>query len=422
MKLSEKLAALCAIVAALPLMIVSLTAFSGFSSSSRSQAVEQLKKDSRTAASIYDKRLDEMRSAAQQIAVDISNKALVSNESTDGNTGAAWARLQDMLPRAQNEFNLDFLIVADPTGRVIARHNDKPAAGESLTTGAEKNPLAEKVIADANLLRNSSLASAVVERSERLAKLGLENVAQVRRGNEISASDALMVEASAPIFSAGRFVGVVLIGQMLNNYYMARTGANPLQTPLVTEVRQTLQHPSERISGAVIALGDVIIASSVVSASSGDKPALLSANSLPTANDEVITEGKQNFAIAWQTIKAFDGSPVGAIGCAVSADELNGASSSLKLTLMLLALAATLLAGFVGYLFGRYLSARINALTDAASRMSLGELSAPVRDDNLQGKPLLPEILFKDEITNLSYKLDEMRESFRQAIERLKKR
>lgn len=422
MKLSEKLAALFAIIAALPLMMAAIVAVSMLSSNSRHQALEILRKEARIAAGLYDKRLSEMRAAAQQIAVDISNKALVSNESTDGNSNTAWARLQDMLPRAQNEFNLDFLIVADTTGQVIARHNDKPGAGETLTAADNKNPLVEKVISDANLIRNLSLASAVVEGGERLARLGLDNLAQVRLGSEVKASEALMIEASAPIFSAGRFVGVVLIGQMLNNYYAARAGATALQMPLVAEIRQLIQPSPDKDSGAVIALGDVIIASSIFVSGSGDKPLLLGLRRLSVQNDEVIEEGNRNFALSWQPLKAFDGSQIGAIGMAIPADEIGGVSASLKLTLMLLALIAALLAGAAGYLFGRYLSLRLIALADATSRMSLGELSAQVRDDTLPGRPWIPELLLTDEITHLSNKLDEMRESFRQAIERLKKR
>jgi hypothetical protein len=422
MKLSEKLAALCAIIAALPLMIAAIVTVSALSSNTRNQALDQLKKESRSAANTYEKRLDEMRVTAQQIAVDISNKALVSTESTDGNSTTAWARLQDMLPRAQNEFNLDFLIVADITGRVIARHNDKPGPSETLTIGEDKNPIVEKVISDANLLRNIAIASALVERGERLTKLGLDSVAQVRAGNEIKTGEALIIESCAPIFSAGRFVGVVLIGQMLNNYYAARTGASALQTPLVAEIRQVMLPAPDKEAGAVIALGEVIIASSIFASSSGDKPALLAASHSLAAGDEVITEGKRNFAISWQPIKSFDGTQVGAIGVAVSADEIGSIGASLKFTLLLITLLAALLAGGTGYLFGRYLSLRLNALTDAASRMSVGELSAPIRDDSSSGKGWIPELLLKDEISNLSIKLDEMRESFRQAIERLKKR
>jgi HAMP domain-containing protein len=426
MKLSEKFAALCAIIAALPLMIAAIVTVSALSSNIRTQALEQLKKEARSAANTYEKRLDAMRITAQQIAVDISNKALVSNESTDGsstggNHTTAWARLQDMLPRAQNEFNLDFLIVADTTGRVIARHNDKPGAGETLTTGEDKNPIVAKVISDANLIRNIAVSSAVVEQGERLTRLGLDNMAQVRAGNEVKISEALVIESCAPIFSAGRFVGVVLIGQMLNNYYAARPGANALQTPLVAEIRQVIQPAPDKEAGAVIALGEVIIASSIFASGSSDKPTLLGANHLSAAGDEVLTESKRNFALSWQPIKSFDGTQIGAIGVAVSADEIGNIGASLKFTLMMITLLAAVLAGGIGYLFGRYLSLRLNVLTDAAARMSVGELSAPVRDDS-SGKQWIPELLLKDEISNLSTKLDEMRESFRQAIERLKKR
>src|SRR5262245_4909494 len=220
MKLSLKLGALCAVGVALPVLIVAAFALSAFSSYSHAQAIEQLKQDSRAALSVYQKRLDELRAAAQQIAVDIANKALVTSDRGQQENTSAWARLQDLLPRAQNEFNLDFLIVADPTGRVIARHNDKPAAGELLTSSSEKNLLAEKVITEGIQLHNVGLAAATVEGSERLTRLGLDSVAQVRAGEQVKVRDGLMIEASAPIFSGGRFIGVVLIGQMLNNYYV----------------------------------------------------------------------------------------------------------------------------------------------------------------------------------------------------------
>jgi HAMP domain-containing protein len=422
MKLSEKLAAFCAILAALPLMVAAIFTVSALSSNARQQALEQLKREARSAAGTYERRLDAMRATAQQIAVDVSNKALVSNEGGEGNSPNAWARLQDMLPRAQNEFNLDFLIVADTTGRVIARHNDKPGTGESLTSGEDKNPIVEKVISDANLIRNVALAAALIESGERLRRLGLDSLAQVRSGSEVRTGEALMIEACAPIFSAGRFVGVVLIGQMLNNYYTARTGASALQTPLVAEIRQLIQPAPDQQAGAVIALGETIIASSVFASATGDKPALLAAPHTPAAGEEIIEEGGRNYALSWQPIKALDGAPLGAIGVAVLADEIGSLGASLKFTLMLITLLAALLAGAAGYLFGRYLSLRLNALTDAATRMSVGELSAPVRDENLSGKPWLPDFLLKDEVSQLSFKLDEMRESFRQAIERLKKR
>src|SRR4030095_15702537 len=132
-------------------------------------AQEQLRSDARAAASLADKRLIELRAAAQALADEIANRALVSTDNLDRSNTAAWARLQDLLPRAQNENSLDFVIVTDPLGRVTARQNDRPVAGETLM-GADQNPLAERVIAGGNL----PVAAGVVERGERYSRLGLD--------------------------------------------------------------------------------------------------------------------------------------------------------------------------------------------------------------------------------------------------------
>jgi HAMP domain-containing protein len=80
------------------------------------------------------------------------------------------------------------------------------------------------------------------------------------------------------------------------------------------------------------------------------------------------------------------------------------------------------LAGAAGFVFGLSLGDRLNNLTDVASRWSLGELSAPARD----GTPILsrwiPAEYLRDEVNRLAQQLDQMRDSFRQAIERMKKR
>lgn len=417
MRLSLKLGLLCAIVALLPFLLLALFVLSSGTSANRTASLEQLQANSRIVAGLYEKRLEAMRAAAAQLAVDVANKALVSSDNQQAENGAAMARLQDLLPRAQNDYSLDFLIVADPTGRVIARHNDRPRPGESLTAGDELNPIAAKIIADAAQLRNLPNAGTVVESGERLTRLGLESVAQVRTGNEVKTSDALVMEAAAPIFSNGRFVGVVLIGQMLNNYYKGRSG-NALQTPLVAETRPLIQR-GDQTAGAVIALGNTIIASSVLAANGGDRPLLLGANHQADATTETLTEESRRYAIAWQPIKSPDGTIIGSLGAALADSDM---ATGISFTRLLIpGLVAALLAGALGYFVGSTLASRLKRLSKAASRMGLGELSAPVRDDAFFKKSL-PSFLFKDEVANLGKQMDEMRESFRQAIERLKKR
>ena len=421
MRLSFKLGALCAVAAFIPLIIVSLLILSEVSAQSRRQALEHLRSDARVAVSLFDKRLIELRATAQALADEIANRALVSSDNLDRNNPAAWARLQDQLPRAQSEASLDFVIVTDPLGRVIARHNDRPSPGETLLGAGDKNPIAERVIAGGNL----PVASCVIERGERYVRLGLDRIAQVRLSNGSTIDEALMIEAGAPIFSGGRFVGVVLIGQMLNTYYKSRASSSPLQTPLVAEARQTLFHSGEEDAGALVSLDKAIVASSVPpdnTRESASGPALVGALRDTVKTEEFFEDGARRYSVAWQPLKTIDGTPVGAIGIARPAREMEGATGAGHVITILIGAIASLLAAGAGFMFGRGIGARLEDLRDAASRWSLGELSTPARDREPFLARWIPAEFLRDEINQLAEQLDQMRETFRQALERIRKR
>jgi HAMP domain-containing protein len=106
----------------------------------------------------------------------------------------------------------------------------------------------------------------------------------------------------------------------------------------------------------------------------------------------------------------------------VSSAELRGPISALRTLLFIVSAIGCLLAGGAGLLFGRSLASRVNALSDSANRMSLGELSTPVRDPGeAEAKNGLATVM-RDEISQLAEQIDQARESFRQAIERLRRR
>jgi HAMP domain-containing protein len=417
MRLSYKLAVLAAFAALFPLLFISPLVLSKVSTHAREHALDQLRSDSRAAGSLYEKRVAQLRSVAQTLAVEIATRALVSIDSLDRNSAPAMARLQDMLPRTQSDASLDFIVVSDPLGRVIARHNDRPSPGEMLLSPGDANPVAERVLTGTSL----PVASCSIERGERYARLGLDRTAPVRLANGSLTDDALVIEACAPIFSGGRIAGAVLIGQMLNTYYKPRAVASSLQTPLVAEVRQTLARAGEEDAGALIALGRVIVASSIPPIAEGG-PALLGSVHDPEKVEEVLQQGERSYNVAWQPLKSLDGAAIGAIGVARPSRELEGSAGAVRATIFLIAAIAVVLAGAAGFVFGLSLGDRLNNLTDVASRWSLGELSAPARD----GTPLLsrwiPAEYLRDEVNRLAQQLDQMRDSFRQAIERMKKR
>lgn len=421
MRLSFKLGALCAAATLVQLIIVFILVSSQISSRARGQGLEHLRSDARAASALCEKRLVEMRAAAEELADEIANRALVSGDTLDRNNPSAWARLQDLLPRAQNESSLDFVVVTDPLGRVIARQNDRPVPGETLLGSDDKNPVLERVISGGNL----PIASCVIERGDRYARLGLGRIAQVHLLDGSTIDEALMIEAGAPIFGGGRLVGFVVIGQMLNTYYKPRPATNPLQTPLVAEVRHKLFRESEETAGAVIALGDAIVASSVppdAADSSTREPALAGAHHEITKQEETLNASDRNYTVAWQPLKSLDGTVVGAIGIARSAEEIEWASQSVRATVALIGAVFILLACSAGFMFGRSLASRLEELTRVANRWSLGDLSTPARDNNSFLARWVPLKFLSDEITQLATQLDTTRESFRQALERMRKR
>jgi HAMP domain-containing protein len=384
MRLSLKLAAICLISAAAPSLLILLAL------SSRKMAAELprevLIRESRAALSLFEKRLSEMKLAAQRLANQISLKISQGE--------AARAELQDLLANAREQMSLDFLIVADKQGRVLARHNNLPAPDENILSGGAKNLLAERVISG-----GEPMAACLSEGGQMLSRLDLELPARVQRKDGSALEEALIIEAAAPIFNRDQFVGIVLIGQMLNNYYKFPPGASGLKVPLVAEVRQTLYPDQASRAGAILLLGDTVVASSLI-----DSGNVVLLGARVSASQEAI----DGYAVWLQPIKSLDGSQIGSLGIAVRAqgDQVNW----LSLVILSLALMA---AGIAGYRIGASLSSRLVGLSEAVSRMSVGELSTPVRDGHGPSA---------DEIGQLAQQLEQMRESFRQAVGRLRRR
>ena len=193
----------------------------------------------------------------------------------------------------------------------------------------------------------------------------------------------------------------------------------------MAEARQTLYRSGEEDAGALIALDRVIVASSVppdVTRESASGPALVGTVHDTAKTEEASRDGARSYTVAWQPLKAIDGTAIGAIGIARPEKEMEGAAEAVRATTILIGAIASLLAGGAGFMFGRGLGSRIDDLGDAAGRWSLGDLSTPARDLEPFLARWIPVEFLRDEINQLAQQLDQMRETFRQAIERIRKR
>ncbi len=425
MRLSEKTGALCAVVAALPILIASALALSEIDSYFSSQAARQLEGNARAALSIYEKRLVEMRTAAQGLADEIAAVALVGGENQE--QAAAAARLQDILRRAQDAYSLDLLVVADPQGQVRARHNGRPAAGETLLAPDDKHLLVNLVLSG----DGQSVASGIIERGARYSQLELGAIVEAGQAEGPAGDQALMVEAASPILNANRVVGCVLIGQMLNTYFMPRPGAGSsfpasLRAPLVVEIRQAFERGADEDAGVLIAMADKVVASSIPPAKGAQDgrqlPPLVGAARAARAGRSTLREGGREYEVAWQPLKSLDGAELGAIGVAQSKDSFSGPVKSVRATFITVGVIAVLVAAAGGFLFGRALAVRINDLREVTARWSLGDLSATARDRDPMMTRWVPSFITRDDLTRLAEQMEELRQSFRQAIERLRRR
>jgi HAMP domain-containing protein len=90
--------------------------------------------------------------------------------------------------------------------------------------------------------------------------------------------------------------------------------------------------------------------------------------------------------------------------------------------LFIVGLISVVVAAGGGFAFGVILGNRVDDLTETAARWSVGELSAPARERTPLLAKWIPSEYLRDEVNQLAGQLDDMRESFRQAIERMKKR
>src|SRR5262249_2179496 len=132
-------------------------------------------------------------------------------------------------------------------------------------------------------------------------------------------------------------------------------------------------------AGALVALGDTVIASSVLPSPTSE-PVLVGSRHDPARSLESIGIDPAQYLVSWRPLKSLDGSQIGAIGAANLAGLQGSVDFSLASALALATAGTALLVGLAGAFWAGIVSKRLAALSDAVSRMRVGELSRAVRD------------------------------------------
>ena len=254
-----------------------------------------------------------------------------------------------------------------------------------------------------------SASGAVIEDANVLKEVGLEGQAAIE-----GVTQGLFLEAAAPVLSGDSVQGIVLLGQLVNNDV-----AVPEQS-IVNEIKGML-YGNRTDAAVIVALTEdkvhkIVSTNLPKDARGGDATGVAvrdSGGTAPTYNEDVeFSTGE--FRTSYMPIEGVDRTTgvhnVGLIGVAIKEDWFTALVRKVQFVILIVLLVALAIAITTAVVAAQRLTRPIVELTEAANRISLGELDVPITVNS------------DDEIGTLGESLDRMRISLKQAIERLRKR
>lgn len=410
-----------------PLGLSAIIILVQLTSATSERSEERIKADARVAKTFFDKEQDKLRAAAQSIAQTLASgrggarAAAPASGPAAPASGTAPAQpaqpsskaTQDLL-KAQLETNrVSFVVYLDPKGKVIAQHNGGPAGDGNYFAN---NPYFKTVANAAERSAPETASGVAAEPVLVLEATGLKDRATVKGYDQ-----GLFLEAAAPVLSGNDVQGVVLVGQLVNNDNVVE---GDKQTSIVNAIKETLyRDPGVRDQAGVIIASSEGANNTIISTNlsggqqggvaTGERVSVTGGTYAEPSFSEAQFGGVTYYTsfVPIERVEQQGGAQtVGRIGVAIKEDWFTAIVRRVQLTVGIVSLVALALAIAGAVLAAQRLTRPIEELTEAANRISLGELDVPIA------------VSTGDEIGTLGESLDRMRISLKQAIERLRKR
>jgi len=387
------------------------------------RSTERILSDARVAKSIFSKRQENLRAAAQSLAASLASGRATARPATPAPAGGAAAApaagtpapaagASEVLKRQLEASKLSFAVLLDPKGKVVAQHNGAPAGDGGYFAA---NQLFVDVSNLAQQGKPEALSGAALEGPAMLEGVGLTKRAEVA-----GVDSGLFLEAAAPVLTGETVSGIVVLGQLVNNDVVVESDK---QASIVNEIKQTVYRDMLDEASVVIATTkdgtNTIVSTNLVGSAQGgvatgiqavDAGGTFEKPSLNTQDFAGAGTYKTSFVPIEGVATKEGAKTIGKIGVAIKEGWFTSIVRRVQFTILVVTLVALALA-IVGAVIGaQKLTRPIVELTEAANRISLGELDAPIA------------VQSQDEIGTLAESLDRMRISLKQAIERLRKR
>lgn len=416
LNIRNKLAIFAGLLIFAPLALSALAFVVIVSGTIDGNARRDIEKDARLSDRIFRSRQQTLREIAQATAQTVAAENLIDSAAVP--TGASSAsgnptqvaqqsqaggqqKLVQLIKQRVESSGVDFLAVLNTKGQVLVRN----AGGGDASFGDNPLFIKAKNAAESNqpdALLRAQVAGAVNEPPDLLKSFGLEE--QFKRN--AASPVGLTVEAVAPVASGSRALGYVVAGQLVNN---APQDENRPLPALTREVKQTLYRDLQDVAVALVLAKDRKVISASDPRALGVAIQSELAADKPTAVTNSLLGG--SYKTAFAPIKAPDDvTIIGYVGVGVREAYFSQVFNTTLLIIAVVTGVSLVLGVGVAFVLSQRLTQPILKLTEAANRISLGELDEPI------------VVNTGDEIGELGESLERMRISLKQAIERLRSR
>lgn len=426
MNIRNKLIIFAVLAIIVPLGISAAIILIQLTTYTQQRSTERIVSDARVAKSIFSKRQENLRAAAQSLAASIASgrgaakpaaasggaAAPAAAAATPAPSTAAPSGTSEVLKRQLEASKLSFAVLLDPKGKVVAQHNGGPAGDGGYFVS---NQLFVDVSNRAQQGKPEADSGAALE-----GQAMLEGVGLTKRAEVAGVDSGLFLEAAAPVLSGDTVTGVVVLGQLVNNDVVVESDK---QVSIVNEIKETVYRDMRDEAAVVIATTkdgvNTIISTNLAGSVQGG---VATGTQVTDAGGtfEKPSYNTQDFAGPGRYVTSFvpiegiaskeGAKTIGKIGVAIKEDWFTAIVRRVQLTILIVTLVALIMAVVGAVIGAQKLTRPIVELTEAANRISLGELDAPIA------------VQAEDEIGTLAESLDRMRISLKQAIERLRKR
>lgn len=340
------------------------------------EAQGRVRYDLNGAWAVYQSRLLELETIVRLTAV--RGPLVDACQAQQWDDRSAWEEVQGLLGRSRLDFNLDFIAVVNPEGRVVARASPPYRTGDHRTS----DPIVAKALAGAVNSGTTLLSAEELNReADGLADrayLPIQQVPHARPSPRNVEDRGMAMVAAAPVEKNGRTIGVIYAGVLLNRNHA-----------FVDRVRSIVfgqeSYKGTPLGTVTVFLGDTRI-STTVRLNNGNRA--IGTRVSQEVADRVLDNGtswldrafvvNDWYLTAYDPVRDARGNIIGMLYVGTLERPFRDLSRSMVYrysALVALALVAALL---IAMLIARKLARPLHHLADAAHRMQHGHEFTPV--------------------------------------------